>query len=455
MIEKIRTVFQHRYSGKRLLSEYLYHRAITDPGYNIYFPQTVAETIEYIFKNRFLGEDCVVMRLEVSRGLCKAAVDAHEPNVVASFISESRCHRSTDLVPTFFCSENGKANLWNNTLLSASIVLSLDEMFEELLRSAAGSCCELTYFGHPLEMTAARGDWHKLKALLERFTWTWSRLQATVKTAARSGSEACVDLLIDMIHIKTLKTVKKDELWKTYQTVVCNAAENGHIELVQSMMERMEIAGFDVWEHPCVGYNAEFAFDLPLPSAILWHAAKGGFHELVEFALDMRGNPDTVALDDTGYRTALGVAVRFGHEQVAYLLVKNGAEVNQEHGDGKSFGSIEPPLLTAVKRGWIKIAQALIDDGASLSVKGPMPGWVIWDRCPLVVATKRNQIEIVKLLLENGHEMVGGNCDALEVGKFAYLHARRMGFVSIVNLFEAHGLVIENVDEYSTRNTNG
>ncbi|KAH8687367.1 ankyrin repeat-containing domain protein [Tricladium varicosporioides] len=450
--EKIRTVFQSRYRGKRLLSEYLYHRAITDPGYNIYFPQTVTETIDYIFKHGFVEGDHEVTRLELSRELCKAAVDAHGPNIIASVISESKCHQSTDLVPTFFCTEDGKGNLWNNTLLTASIVLNLDEMFEELLSSATGSCCELTYFGHPLEMVALRGDWHKLRALLERFTWTWNRLRMTIAKAACSGSEVCVDLLIDIIHLKTIKKAKRDELWKTYQAIVCNAAENGHTRLVESMIERMETAGFDVWQHDCLGYSAVFTLDLPISCAILWHAAKGGFHELVEFALDMDGNPDTVALDENVYRTALGVAIRFGHERVVSILLENGADVNPEYGTGRHPGDTEPPLLTAVKRGLTRITHTLIDHGASRSMNGL--GGIAWDQFPLIVATKRNQIEVVKLLFEKGVEMVGGDCNALEVGKFAYLHARRMGFMGISNLFEAHGVVIGVVEEYSTKDTN-
>jgi len=126
-------------------------------------------------------------------------------------------------------------------------------------------------------------------------------------------------------------------------------------------------------------------------------------------------------------KTALHLAVREGHVQVARLLLENGADFNARPADDElgvleaasSFGQIEivqllskkgadvnetrgyygGPLCGAVLFDKERIVRLLLDNGAAVNVKGGR-----WGN-PLQTAAFRGRETIVQWLLENGAEV--------------------------------------------------
>ncbi len=88
--------------------------------------------------------------------------------------------------------------------------------------------------------------------------------------------------------------------------------------------------------------------------------------------------------------TPLHIAVRYGHKEVAELLLNKGANVNAV--ERRKW----TPLHTAVKSGKVQVAELLLDRGANVNAVDNL------DMTPLHFALKYNREELVRLLLDRG-----------------------------------------------------
>ncbi len=88
--------------------------------------------------------------------------------------------------------------------------------------------------------------------------------------------------------------------------------------------------------------------------------------------------------------TPLHIAVRYGHKEVAELLLDRGANVNAV--ERRKW----TPLHTAVKSGKMEVAELLLDRGANVNAVDNL------DMTPLHFALKYNREELVRLLLDRG-----------------------------------------------------
>ncbi|WP_264330909.1 ankyrin repeat domain-containing protein [Wolbachia endosymbiont (group B) of Erebia ligea] len=88
--------------------------------------------------------------------------------------------------------------------------------------------------------------------------------------------------------------------------------------------------------------------------------------------------------------TPLHIAVRYGHKEVAELLLNKGANVNAV--ERRKW----TPLHTAVKSGKVEVAELLLDRGANVNAVDNL------DMTPLHFALKYNREELVRLLLDRG-----------------------------------------------------
>lgn len=117
-------------------------------------------------------------------------------------------------------------------------------------------------------------------------------------------------------------------------------------------------------------------------------------------------NPELInAFANDGF-TPLGLAAYFGHEELAKLLIANGAKVNSPTNNGFNVF----PIHSAVAARNYKITKMLLDAGAAVNVKQQM-GFT-----PLHAAAQYGDIEILILLLEYGADvdirMEGGKLPA-------------------------------------------
>ena len=120
----------------------------------------------------------------------------------------------------------------------------------------------------------------------------------------------------------------------------------------------------------------------------LHYAALSGFPDLVKF-LVTEFSPD---LNARGFfdETALHLASRDGHVEVARVLLEHGADV-----DARDI-SKWTPLRHALDEWHVEVARVLIENGADVGAQG-VDGWM-----PLHWASRHGQAELVQVLLEHG-----------------------------------------------------
>ncbi len=94
--------------------------------------------------------------------------------------------------------------------------------------------------------------------------------------------------------------------------------------------------------------------------------------------------------EETFDLTALHKASRYGHKEIARMLIDAGADINIKDGDGWT------PLHWASNNSQIEITKMLIDAGADENVQDNK------GRTPLHMAARWNEIEVAKILIDAG-----------------------------------------------------
>jgi HEAT repeat protein len=148
-------------------------------------------------------------------------------------------------------------------------------------------------------------------------------------------------------------------------------------------------------------------------------AAKSGDLEKVKALL--KDNPDLVSSKDSYGYTPLYYAARYGHKDVAQLLLANHAEVNAKDNYGLT------PLHWAMDHK--DIAELLLAKGADVNSK------TIDGRTPLHIAAQHGSKNVVELLLAK-HADVNANDDN---GKTPLDAAVYMGYMDVAELLRQHG----------------
>ena len=119
--------------------------------------------------------------------------------------------------------------------------------------------------------------------------------------------------------------------------------------------------------------------------------------------------PNLNIIDTDGY-TVLMQAVRFGHTEVAKLLIEAGANLNVQDNDGYTA------LIYASIKGDTEVAQLLIGAGADLNVQGEV-GYTA-----LIWASYQCHIELAKLLIDADADLnmlTDGGMSAIETASTA------------------------------------
>jgi uncharacterized protein len=120
-------------------------------------------------------------------------------------------------------------------------------------------------------------------------------------------------------------------------------------------------------------------------------AAYLGQKESVNYLIEKGADLNALARNETGY-TALTGAVSQNHNEIAKILVKNGARVN--HGYEGGF----TPLMHAAYAGNAELASLLLQNGADPMAKNTE------GKNALAFAQEKNNNQIIELLRKNGAE---------------------------------------------------
>jgi len=158
---------------------------------------------------------------------------------------------------------------------------------------------------------------------------------------------------------------------------LCAVAETGIVEIMRALIDK----GANV--NGEIGMNGMTA---------LYIACQEGFHEMVSLLI-ANGAKINYFTRDTEPGSPLHISCQFGHLKVVKLLVNSGADVNAIKPDDGNTA-----LLVAVRTLHIDIANFLISHGANVSIP---------NKCgitALMIAANRGMEGIVQALLEAGED---------------------------------------------------
>src|ERR671922_1514990 len=176
------------------------------------------------------------------------------------------------------------------------------------------------------------------------------------------------------------------------------ALYRGNAQLAGEVASRKSI--IDVFEAACLG-NLELVKRLvdsdsslvkshsPDGFTALALAAYVGQKDAAEYLLSRGADPNSVAKNETGF-TALTGAVSQNHNEIARLLIKNGANVNYVYEGGFT------PLMHAAAAGNGELVKILVDGGADPTTKNSE------GKTALAFARENKHYDVVELLNKHG-----------------------------------------------------
>lgn len=147
---------------------------------------------------------------------------------------------------------------------------------------------------------------------------------------------------------------------------------------------------------------------------------------LLEYCTMADINYENYGNDRDDGHTSLTIACRNGSKQLAFLLLKKGADVNYKCKENISA------MHYACFYGHHIMVDILLDHGADANSKSK------WNVTPLMTACARGHKEVVELLLRVDN--IGVNIyDTDDRNKTAYDYAKENGHIDIMNLFSNYG----------------
>ncbi len=119
-------------------------------------------------------------------------------------------------------------------------------------------------------------------------------------------------------------------------------------------------------------------------------AVKKGDVRSVQKIIETCIDPDLIDESSLRENTPLMNAAKYGHYELAKMLIEKGADPNLQNAEFKT------PLLFAVDRNYLEVVRLLIKNGANIELAGDD------NRTPLYWAVVKNRKEIVRILLAAG-----------------------------------------------------
>ena len=165
----------------------------------------------------------------------------------------------------------------------------------------------------------------------------------------------------------------------------------------------------------------------PPKGTALYYAALCGFSGVVNHLVVKHG--EDINYQSGLWGTPLHVTSRFGHAEVAHVLLQHNADVNARSGNNSEW----TPLHFASSYGHVKVVQLLLEHGSNVNARSK------GHNTPLIFAANSGYLEIVRLLLVHGADvhMMG------EDSRTPFQWAADNQYVEVAQLLLEHGAVKE------------
>lgn len=272
----------------------------------------------------------------------------------------------------------------------------------------------VTYWGFHVEKAISVAD--PPNSLSSSFTWPpddmlqrWMevyRLINDVDQATLLHYTSEHGLLNSVKYLLLEKNAQINSMDEGGQTPLSYAAQNGHEEVVQELIEK----GADV-----------------ASGSSLWYAIMNGHAGVVERLL--RSDVDHQVLQED-IRTSLWYAARNGYEGAVRVLLKNGVDANLTDGYNRAL------LWHAAGKGHTELVKLLLGHGAKIDLKDKDC------RTPLSLASDNGYDEVVGLLLENHADANSGDI----FGRTPLSLAADNGHDRVVSLLLRENVVVDSRD---------
>lgn len=297
-------------------------------------------------------------RFEYSRALCAAV----------AYDLRHNGYRLSELLESNNKTEGSFFDQCGNIVAGAAAGGNIHKL-RTLLSQGADPNVKSQYFGFALQNAARLGRRDIVSLLMEYNTKTHSYASsgeaaaAALRAACEAGQEQIVKCLLNSEYEMHL-------LHTNYEDAVVDAAGNGHVDVVWSLLERSHCADKENM----------------MAQALLTASAKGYLHvvqTLLESGLDVNTKHHEG-------KNSLHQAARGGHARVVRLLLNRGAGYYDAR-----FGD---PLYLAAQNGHEDVVQMLLDGGADIDTKGP-------EGCVLAQAAKNGEMRMIRFFLEKGLDL--------------------------------------------------
>lgn len=329
---------------------------------------------------------------------------------------------------------NAKCPSPGSTLLHIACSSNLRSVVQTLLREPGSIHTQDDAGNGPLDFAAEWGHLELVKTLLDAGAGIDAKCQEESTALVRAAGNGYKEILPPSIR----RRVETDESTGPASNALQAAAENGHIAVVQMLLEEgaQVNAGDGSYDGTallaaCAMGNEEVARlllengadteakNIDGATALLW-AAGNGYEDIVQLLLDKGAD---IEAKDNYKVTALSWAARNGFEAVVRLLLRKRADITAKDVEGATA------LLHAAEHGSEAIVRLLLDEGADIKATDN------FGMTALLWTSQYRPEAVVRLLLEKG-----ANIEAKDNGRMTpLLVAALNGCEAIVRLLLKEG----------------
>ena len=337
--------------------------------------------------------------------------------LISNGVAVNALYRSwtvVDEVHSTYNTADHKHRLDNRTALMVAAARDRSRVISTLLGVGADPNLQDSVGTTALTLAAENGNKVCLSTLIEagaNINIQDQQGYTAMLNAARSGN-------VDALEALTSAGAPLDCRNYEGRTALSIVASEGHTECIKLLVEK----GADVGD--CDQDECEW-------TPLHWAARNGNSESLLRL-LEAGAALEARSLDRG--RTALSLAVIYGHTSCAEILLQRGADVDIRDREGHQ----NTPLHWAAQDGYLNTAQALLEHGADVNAADS------YQTTPLHRAAVEGHLATVKVLLDSGADINAVN----DRGDTPLLLVAKRGHPSTAHALLEKGAAVDTINNY-------